>query len=150
MGKWPAEDGLFVGNIGSIQRIPRAYKAQLPHYRAYGSVPRRFGGLSTHQLFHRKQTRRRKRALVKARCSASEELNRQGPLIGAETARPTDRPDVLDYLLPGRVALNSGGRGNTEKALVLLEHAFAPDPPSREARRRLATALCQRATPPGP
>src|ERR1700754_2478075 len=28
----------------------------LPHHRAYGSVPRRFGGLSTHQLFHRKQT----------------------------------------------------------------------------------------------
>src|SRR5215831_15021623 len=28
----------------------------LPHHRAYGPVPRRFGGLSTHQLFHRKQT----------------------------------------------------------------------------------------------
>jgi hypothetical protein len=28
----------------------------LPHHRAYGSVPRRFGGLSTHQRFHRKQT----------------------------------------------------------------------------------------------
>src|SRR5215467_11625013 len=24
----------------------------LPHHRAYGSVPRRFGGLSIHQLFH--------------------------------------------------------------------------------------------------
>src|SRR5690242_1439930 len=28
----------------------------LPHHRAYGSVPRRFGGLSTRQLFHGKQT----------------------------------------------------------------------------------------------
>ena len=28
----------------------------LPHHRAYGSVPRRFGGLSVHQLFHGKQT----------------------------------------------------------------------------------------------
>jgi hypothetical protein len=28
----------------------------LPHHRAYGSVPRRFGGLSLHQLFHGKQT----------------------------------------------------------------------------------------------
>src|SRR5437588_12467315 len=27
----------------------------LPHHRAYGSVPRRFGGLSTRQLFHGKQ-----------------------------------------------------------------------------------------------
>src|SRR5512132_1602943 len=28
----------------------------LPHHRAYGSVPRRFGGLSVHQLFHGSQT----------------------------------------------------------------------------------------------
>src|SRR3984893_12222536 len=28
----------------------------LPHHRAYASVPRRFGGLSTRQLFHGKQT----------------------------------------------------------------------------------------------
>src|SRR6267142_4122496 len=28
----------------------------LPHHRAYGSVPRRFGGLSTRQLFHGDQT----------------------------------------------------------------------------------------------
>ena len=34
----------------------RTCKAQLPHHRAYGSVPRRFGGLSVHQLFHGKQT----------------------------------------------------------------------------------------------
>src|ERR1700719_4063047 len=27
----------------------------LAHHRAYGSVPRRFGGLSTRQLFHGKQ-----------------------------------------------------------------------------------------------
>ena len=27
----------------------------LPHHRAYGSVPRRFGGLSTHQRVHGKQ-----------------------------------------------------------------------------------------------
>src|SRR3954468_3549870 len=27
----------------------------LPHHRAYGSVPRRFGGLSVHQLCHRRQ-----------------------------------------------------------------------------------------------
>jgi hypothetical protein len=27
----------------------------LPHHRAYGSVPRRFGGLSIHQCLHGKQ-----------------------------------------------------------------------------------------------
>ena len=35
--------------------IPCACKAQLPHHRAYGAVPRRFGGLSVHQLFHGRQ-----------------------------------------------------------------------------------------------
>src|SRR5215472_2299324 len=30
--------------------------AALPHHRAYGSVPRRFGGLSVHQLVHGRQT----------------------------------------------------------------------------------------------
>ena len=28
----------------------------LPHHRAYGSVPRRFGGLSVHKLFHGRPT----------------------------------------------------------------------------------------------
>jgi hypothetical protein len=42
----------------------------LPHHRAYGSVPRRFGGL---------------RALVKARCIAFVKLSRHGP-FGLKTA----------------------------------------------------------------
>src|SRR5271166_6315387 len=29
----------------------------LPHHRAYGSVPRRFGGLSARQRIHRKQSK---------------------------------------------------------------------------------------------
>jgi hypothetical protein len=29
----------------------------LPHHRAYGSVPRRFGGLSFHQRLHGKQSK---------------------------------------------------------------------------------------------
>src|SRR5206468_665768 len=52
----------------------------LPHHRAYGSVPRRFGGLSTGQLFHGKQSQTTEAALVKARCRASEKLSRHGPL----------------------------------------------------------------------
>src|SRR3954467_9112630 len=35
-----------IGIGGPLTRPP------LPHHRAYGSVPRRFGGLSVYQLFH--------------------------------------------------------------------------------------------------
>jgi TolB-like protein/Flp pilus assembly protein TadD len=71
-------------------------------------------------------------------------------LIGAETARPTERPEALDYLLRGRAALNSGGRENVEKAVDLLEHALALDLNSVEARSRLASALVTRSSPKEP
>src|SRR5829696_9580867 len=38
-----------IGIGGSLARPP------LPHHRAYGSVPRRFGGLSTHKRLHGRQ-----------------------------------------------------------------------------------------------
>ena len=47
---WPTDRTASIGIGGHLAMPP------LPHHRAYGSVPRRFGGLSTHQLFHRKQT----------------------------------------------------------------------------------------------
>lgn len=71
-------------------------------------------------------------------------------MIGAENARPTERPDALDYLLRGRAALNSGGRENIEKAITLFEHALALDPRSVEAQSRLANALVGRAAPKDP
>jgi TolB-like protein/class 3 adenylate cyclase len=71
-------------------------------------------------------------------------------LIGAENARPTDRPEALDYLLRGRTLLNSGGRENTEKAVDLFEHALALDPRSVEAQSRLASALVSRSAPKEP
>jgi adenylate cyclase len=68
-------------------------------------------------------------------------------LIGAETARPTERPDALDYILRARAVVGGGGsRENTEKAIDLLEHALALDPRSVEAQSRLANALWARAT----
>jgi TolB-like protein len=55
-------------------------------------------------------------------------------LIRAETARPTDRPEALDYLLRGRAVIGTGVvRENTEKAIDLYEHAVALDPNSVEA-----------------
>jgi adenylate cyclase len=68
-------------------------------------------------------------------------------LIGAETARPTDRLDALDYVLRGRAALGGGGNvhENIEKAVDLFEHALALEPSSVEAQSRLANALVNRA-----
>jgi TolB-like protein/class 3 adenylate cyclase len=67
-------------------------------------------------------------------------------LIGAETARPAERPDALDYLLRGRAALNSGGGDKFEKAVDLLEHALALDPRLVVTQTRLANALLNRAS----
>ena len=68
-------------------------------------------------------------------------------LIGAETARQTERPDALDYLLRGRAVHGTGGvRENVEKAVDLFERALALDPSSVEAQSRLANALVVRAT----
>src|SRR4051795_12031808 len=43
-GCWTCPAHIGIG--GPLTRPP------LPHHRAYGSVPRRFGGLSVYQLFH--------------------------------------------------------------------------------------------------
>jgi adenylate cyclase len=67
-------------------------------------------------------------------------------LIGAETARTTDRPDALDYLLRGRAVIGTGNvRENVEKAVDLFERALALDPSSVEAQSRLANTLLSRA-----
>src|SRR5262249_30826776 len=68
-------------------------------------------------------------------------------LLGAETARPTERPDALDYILRARAVMGGGRpRETTEKAIGLLEYALALDPRSVEAQSRLANAFWSRAT----
>jgi adenylate cyclase len=72
-------------------------------------------------------------------------------LIGAETARPTERPDALDYLLRGRAAQRSGGpRDKAAEAADLFEHALALEPRSVEAQSRLANALVNLGYPKDP
>jgi adenylate cyclase len=71
-------------------------------------------------------------------------------LIGVESARPTDRPDALDYLLRGRAVFGSDAGEDIEKAVDLFEHALALDPSSVEAQSRLANALVSRAGPEDP
>jgi adenylate cyclase len=66
-------------------------------------------------------------------------------LVGAEAARPTERPDALDYILRGRAArLKAPSRENRAEAVSLFERALALDPQSVEAQSRLATALAAR------
>src|SRR5882724_5051126 len=60
-------------------------------------------------------------------------------LMDAEIARPTDRPDAMDYILRGRAVHNVDG--NYDEAVSLLEHALALDPRSVEAQSRLASVL---------
>jgi adenylate cyclase len=63
-------------------------------------------------------------------------------LIAAEAARPTEHPDVLDYILRGRaVLLKPRTRDTYSEAIDLFEHALALDPQSIEAQCRLVSVL---------
>jgi adenylate cyclase len=63
-------------------------------------------------------------------------------LIAAEAARPTERPDALDYILRGRAArLKPYSRDVYLEAVGLFERALALNPRSVEAQCRLAVAL---------
>jgi TolB-like protein/Tfp pilus assembly protein PilF len=64
-------------------------------------------------------------------------------LVVAETQRPTNDPDALDYILRGRAAILSkpAAPANRKAAISLFEHALALDPRSTGAQSWLATAL---------
>jgi adenylate cyclase len=67
-------------------------------------------------------------------------------LISREAARPSERPDTLDYILQGRAALINAlmkppSRDNYVEAAELFEHALALDPQSVEAKSGLAVVL---------
>ena len=66
-------------------------------------------------------------------------------LVGAEAARPTARPDALDYILRGRAAYwKAPSRVSYAEGISLFERALALDPGSVEAQSWLATALVGR------
>jgi hypothetical protein len=66
-------------------------------------------------------------------------------LIAAEAARPTEHPDVLDYILRGRaVLLKPRTRDTYREAINSFEHALALDPQSVEAQCRLVSVLAGR------
>jgi adenylate cyclase len=66
-------------------------------------------------------------------------------LVIAETARPIEHSDALDYILCGRAASNKGVTpDNLTEAVDLFEHALALDPRSGEAQGLLASTLTGR------
>jgi len=66
-------------------------------------------------------------------------------LMTLEAHRLTDQPDVLDYILRGRAAWNSGPtRENFAYSIDMFERALALSPQSVEAQSWLANALATR------
>src|SRR5215471_17011416 len=66
-------------------------------------------------------------------------------IIGAETARPTARPDALDLILRGRAAfLKPLSRETFDEAIGYFERALALDPGSVAAQASLAGSLAGR------
>jgi TolB-like protein len=66
-------------------------------------------------------------------------------LVIAEAARPTERPDALDYLLRARaVWLRPASREHYREVIGLFERALALDPKSAGAQISLAIALTAR------
>src|SRR5260370_3280106 len=84
----------------------------LPHHRAYGSVPRRFGGLSTGQVFHGKQAQTTEASFGEGAMQSFREA--QPPRsLGAEdgrTGRPFAdlEPTELAIALTSRLPLDPG------------------------------------------
>jgi adenylate cyclase len=71
----------------------------------------------------------------------------QSQLAIAESRRPTDNPDALDYILRGRAVLaNPISRENYDKAEEYFRKALALDPRSVDAAAWLAVALTVRVT----
>ena len=67
-------------------------------------------------------------------------------LVGAEAARPAERPDARDYILRGRAArLKPPSHENRAEAIALFERALALDPDSVAAQSWLAIELTARA-----
>jgi len=65
----------------------------------------------------------------------------------AESRRPTDNPDAMDYILRGRAVMNNPiSRENYDKAEGYFEKALALDPHSVDAAAWLAVALTVRVT----
>src|SRR5713101_6502522 len=111
----------------------------LPHHRAYGSVPRRFGGLSAHQLLHGDQAETTEASFGEGAMQSFREAQPPGTL-GAENGRtgrpfgdlePTD-PAIQRWQLVPLAEAEVAGPTPYERVQVgdHLLQADAPVPPS--------------------
>jgi TolB-like protein len=67
-------------------------------------------------------------------------------MVGAEAARPIERPDAMDFILRGRAAsYKSPTRKNYSEAVGWFDRALSLDPASVEAKSLLASILAARA-----
>jgi hypothetical protein len=124
----------------------------LPHHRAYGSVPRRFDGLSTDQLFHGKQAQTTEASVGEGAMQSFREA--QPPRsLGAEdgrTGRPFGdlEPTELTIALASRLPLDPGDATQApsdpaiqRRQLVPLAEAEVPGPtPVRTGSGRQSSA----------
>jgi adenylate cyclase len=66
-------------------------------------------------------------------------------MVSVEATRPTDHPEVLDYIFRARAAYNKGPGSDTyAETISLYEHALALDPLSVEALAGFGNALAGR------
>jgi tetratricopeptide (TPR) repeat protein len=66
-------------------------------------------------------------------------------LVNAEAGRPTEHPDVMDYIFRGRAEmLKPASRERYDEAIALFQHALAIDPHSADAQSVLAMGLASR------
>jgi tetratricopeptide (TPR) repeat protein len=66
-------------------------------------------------------------------------------MVSAEALRPTEHPEVLDYIFRGRAAgLKPISRDSIAEQIGWFERALALDPQSAEAQSRVALALTSR------
>ena len=66
-------------------------------------------------------------------------------LVDAEARRPTEHPDVMDYILRGRAEMfKPASRERDDEQIAFFERALAIDPHSVEAQSLLASAIISR------
>src|SRR5580704_12061083 len=102
----------------------------LPHHRAYGSVPRRFGGLSTRQLFHGKQAQTTEARFSEGAMQSFREAQPPRSLWAEDsrTGRPFGdlEPTELTIALASRLPLDPGDATQAPSDPAIQRWQLAP------------------------
>src|SRR5437868_11263845 len=102
----------------------------LPHHRAYGSVPRRFGGLSARQLFHGKQSQTTEASFGEGAMQSFREAQPPRSLWAEDgrTGRPFGdlEPTELAIALTARLPLDPDDATQAPSDPAIQRWQFAP------------------------